>query len=509
MYNLGNMNYEQLKKLKSGSDVRGVATELSSPVTLTDEAVYAIVRAFAEMLTERRGGAPRAIAVGHDVRISTDRILKQVLNAVTDYGADAVNCGLCSTPSMFMLLKSPFGCDASIMITASHLPADRNGLKFFTPEGGLDGKDIDELLARAAAKTHERGKNPGKVIYRSYLPDYCASLVELVRGACGEDRPLDGKRIIVDAGNGAGGFFCDLVLKPLGADTQGSVFLEPDGTFPNHIPNPEDKAAMESVKCAVLKARAELGIIFDTDVDRAGAVDADGREINRNDLIALASVIALDGRPGTIVTDSVTSDGLTEFINGTGGKHVRFKRGYKNVIDEAKRRTADGEYCPLAIETSGHAAFADNYFLDDGAYLVTRILIALAKQTKAGRSLSDLIKDLKHPVEEDEVRISFNSSSKDFRAEGLSVTEELKRAADKDFMRLAPDNYEGVKVNFDREHGDGWFLVRMSVHDPVMPVNFESNSKGGNKKMATCLCEMLRHYPFLDITNLENFVRKA
>ena len=129
------------------------------------------------------------------------------------------------------------------------------------------------------------------------------------------------------------------VLEPLGADTSGSQFLEPDGSFPNHIPNPENEEAMHASTRAVLNSKADIGLIFDTDVDRAGAVDSTGREINRNRLIALISAILLEETPGaTIVTDSITSSGLKLFIqNKLGGKHHRFKRGYKNVINEAIR----------------------------------------------------------------------------------------------------------------------------------------------------------------------------
>ena len=164
------MNYSDLKKLKSGSDVRGIASEITSPVTLTDEVIYAIVRAFCAWHEKKCGKKPALIAVGHDVRISTDRILKQVLNAVTDEGVDALNCGLCSTPSMFMLLKGKIPCDASIMITASHLPSDRNGLKFFTPEGGLSGEDIDEILHIAAEGDFAAAQKLGEVKCFSYLP---------------------------------------------------------------------------------------------------------------------------------------------------------------------------------------------------------------------------------------------------------------------------------------------------------------------------------------------------
>lgn len=511
MYNYYRMETVGLKNLKSGTDVRGVAVATeNNPVTLTDEAVYAIVRAFVCRLFEKSGKKRLKIAVGNDVRISTERILSHTLRALKDSGCSVVYTGLCSTPSMFMLLKDGlWKCDASVMITASHLPYDRNGLKFFTPEGGLEADEISRILDMAERGEHICG---GEAFYeeRSYLDEYCLSLVNSVRRACGEDRPLYGKKIIVDAGNGAGGFFADKVLKPLGADTEGSLFLQPDGMFPNHIPNPEDRQAIHCLSRAVVKEKADLGIIFDTDVDRAGAVDACGEEINRNKLIALVAAILLKDKKGTIVTDSVTSDGLTRFIEGLGGKHIRFKRGYKNVIDEAVRRNAAGEYTPLAMETSGHAAFIDNYFLDDGAYLITRILVCLYEQTKKGESLLSVISSLQLPAEEDEVRLGFNDLSSDFKAEGNGVIEALKAAAESsEGMTLAPDNYEGVKVSFNKEDGDGWFLVRMSVHDPVLPVNFESNKKGGNRIIAEKLLRLLEGFPFLDKRNLIQFVKKT
>jgi len=137
----------------------------------------------------------------------------------------------------------------------------------------------------------------------------------------------------------------------------------------HHVPNPEAKEAIESIKKAVLDNNADFGIIFDADGDRSAFIDNTGREINRNNLIALLSDILLKQTPGaTIVTDSVTSAGLKKFIENHGGKHHRFKRGYKNVINEAKRLNNEGIYTPLAIETSGHAAFINNYFLYQDHY---------------------------------------------------------------------------------------------------------------------------------------------
>jgi phosphomannomutase len=181
------------------------------------------------------------------------------------------------------------------------------------------------------------------------------------------EKITEGLKIIVDAGNGSGGFFAGKVLAPLGADFSGSQFLEPDGNFPNHVPNPEDSTAMTFICNAVKREKADLGIIFDTDVDRFAIVDASGQPINRNELIALISAVILEEHPGSvIVTDSITSAGLKWFIEEeSGGIHHRFKRGYKNVINESIRLNKEGKESWLAIETSGHAALKENHFPDD------------------------------------------------------------------------------------------------------------------------------------------------
>lgn len=503
LYNISVMG-KSLHELKSGTDVRGVA--VGENCDLTDTAVDAVVRAFAVWLGGRLGKTRLKIAVGNDSRISADRIVGAVCAALNDSGCDAVYTGLSSTPSMFILLKkSDFGCDASIMVTASHLPYDRNGLKFFTPQGGLDGGDIDEILAIAVRGESLHGH--GLYSEKSFMDEYSRILTESVRTACGRQRPLAGLKIIVDAGNGAGGFFAEKVLKPLGADTSGSQFLQPDGYFPNHIPNPEDGAAIGSLSAAVIREGADLGIIFDTDVDRAGAVDRSGAEINRCKLIALTAYM-LKETGGTVVTDSVTGDRLTEFIEKLGLRHLRYKRGYKNVIDEAVRRSAEGEFCPLAIETSGHAAFYDNYYLDDGAYLMTRILILLARQTENGGNLVSLISSMPDPAEEREVRLTFTPFSRDFRAEGAQAIEHLKAfALSRDGITPAKDNYEGIKLGFGEGSGDGWCIVRMSVHDPVMPIYFESDKKGGIAVMADILRTALSEFAFLNTENLSSIIQ--
>ena len=507
------MTLEAYLQLRNGTDVRGVACEgvEGESVTLTNEAVSNIAKAFCVWLISRTGKTQVTVAIGYDSRITSPALCNAAVEAIVSTGHNAVVTGLSTTPSMFALLQDEKRmeenyCHGSIMITASHLPFNRNGMKFFSHDGGLEGADVKEILTFAATYRFAETTAVGEKTEKSYLDEYAATLVEKVRSATGEETPLAGKKIIVDAGNGAGGFFVDKVLAPLGANTDGSQFLEPDGTFPNHIPNPENAQAMRSVCEAVKKANADFGIIFDTDVDRAGAVDKDGSEINRNRLIALISAILLSEKPGTIVTDSVTSDGLKKFITAKGGKHLRYKRGYKNVINEAIRLNATGEYAPLAIETSGHAALMENYFLDDGAYLITRLLIALANAAKDGKSLTDLIADLEMPAEEREFRLKFIGDV-DFKKLGKQVIDEYAAyASELYYAKAADDNHEGFRVRYDEAYGNGWALLRMSLHDPILPINVESDVKGGAVKIVKDLYYFLRKYDFLDVTSLENAI---
>lgn len=467
-----------LMKLKSGTDIRGTA--VGENMELTDEAVMKIASAFVSYLTEKTGVPKEEItlAVGHDSRISAERIKNALLSVFSYEKIKVYDCGLSSTPAMFMTTVE-MGVTASVQITASHHPYDKNGLKFFTKDGGFEGEDIKAILeiADGITKVTDKEIQAEKI---DFMAQYSEILKKKIRDEINDgEKPLSGFHIVVDAGNGAGGFFQRL-LSDLGADTSGSQFLEPDGMFPNHIPNPEDKTAMSFISDAVIKNKADLGIIFDTDVDRAACVAADGSEINRNALIALSSVIALENSPGgTIVTDSVTSSGLREFINThLGGVHYRFKRGYKNVINKAIELNSMGIDCPLAIETSGHAALRENFFLDDGAYLIVKIIILMAKLRKEGKTLDSLLTPLKMPLGEKEVRYIIEED--DFRAYGEKVISDFEEYC-LQFPLIIPadDNREGFRVNFHRCCGDGWLLVRLSVHDPVIPVNMESDSDDG------------------------------
>lgn len=492
---------EQFKIFKSGTDIRGVASEgvEGQSVNLTDEMVYKMADGFVLWLSKKlsKKATELTVSVGRDSRISGPRIVTAVTKAFTDDGVNVLDCGLASTPSMFMTTVD-LKCDGALQITASHHPFNRNGLKFFTRDGGLEASDIEEILNYAQENQTPEKIGGGTVTPVNYMEQYSKNLRDMIcKAVNAEDyeHPLKGFKIVVDAGNGAGGFYASKVLEPLGADTTGSRYLEPDGMFPNHVPNPENEEAMKSICEAVKESCADLGVIFDTDVDRGGAVDSSGNEINRNRLVAVASAIALEGNEGgTIVTDSITSSGLKTFIEeDLGGIHYRYRRGYKNVINKALELNAQGINCPLAIETSGHAAMRENYFLDDGAYLCTKIIIKMAQLKQQGKRLEDLTASLKEPAESKEIR--FKIKDKDFREYGERVIADLEKYAEtQEGWKIADDNREGIRVYFDKDNGDGWFLLRLSVHDPIMPLNIESDTEGGVEIIFDQLNEFLKSY---------------
>ena len=499
------------QSLKSGTDIRGDA--LGEKAVLTNEVALCIGGAFITWLSERTGKHPGAltVAIGRDSRLTGPALLAACAEGMARTGAQVWDYGMCTTPAMYMsLLTEGFKADASIMVTASHHPYYRNGLKFFLPEGGVSATDISMILSIAASTAPVDGPHPA-VQKRDFLPVYKQQLMDRMRRGLDTDVacPLLGLHVVVDAGNGAGGFYEEM-LREMGAWTEGSQFLEPDGHFPNHIPNPENEQAMAAISQAVVRVGADLGVIFDADCDRAAIVDAAGREINRNRLIALISAILLDKEPGaTIVTDSVTSSGLAQFITEWGGVHYRYKRGYRNVIDEAVRLNAAGIDCPLAIETSGHAALRENHFLDDGMYLVTVLIVEAMRLKQEGKELSSLLDGLREPVESVELRL--NITAPDFREAGRTVIERvMDHASYETDWHIAPDNREGVRINFDLDDGlqNGWFLLRLSVHDPVLPLNVERDVPGGVRTMLSKLLSVLDGIEDIDISPIRAYLSK-
>ena len=414
-----NYNY---KELQNGSDIRGIslATVPGEKPNLQEEEAFRLTKGFLKWLSEKseKSYNQLSISVGHDPRLSSEDLQETVIATLLPFGCKIYDCALASTPAMFMSTYfNQYQCDGAIMITASHLPQNKNGFKYFDRKGGLNKTDISEIIE--LAESHEimddltlsEATGTFKAIKVDLLETYCDHLRKLIIESVDylNLKPLIGLKIAVDAGNGSGGFFATKILEPLGADISGSQFLEPDGNFPNHMPNPEDETAMASLSAAVKSSNADLGLIFDTDVDRFAAVDSKGNEINRNKLIALAAALIANDYPNTtVVTDSITSTQLTDFlVDNLNLKHLRFRRGYKNVINKSIELNNSGIDSQLAIETSGHAAYKENFFLDDGAYLAAKIVIKAAILKTQGKTIDSIIKDLKSPDDAIEYRLSF------------------------------------------------------------------------------------------------------
>ncbi len=490
------MNNELLK-LQNGSDIRGIA--MGAGANLTPDAVERIANGFAVWLKTRTGKSRPKVGVGHDSRLTANELSGRTIKGLFSGGASVYDCGLSSTPAMFMGTVFPeTDFDGAVVLTASHLPREYNGMKFFTKTGGLEKEDIRAVLELAGDIAVISGGAPSSEPC-GLMELYAKALREkIIRFSGMGDMPLKGLHIAVDAGNGTGGFFVSGVLEPLGADCSGSRYLDPDGNFPNHIPNPENSAAMAAIQEAVLQSKADLGVIFDTDADRMSAVLADGREVNRDAIIAMmAAILAEDYPGGTIVTDSVTSDRLTEFLTSLGLKHRRFKRGYRNVINEAIRLNSEGVLTPLAIETSGHGAMKENYFLDDGAYMAVKLVAAAAKMRRDGKTVNSLIENLPESTEEQECRIPI--AGENYAEYGAEVLKAFKRRAEERGLTLA-DTCEGVRVSWDKE---GWLLLRQSLHEPRVILNVESTVVGGAEKQLALVKELLTDFDRLDLSVME------
>lgn len=509
------MTKHDYSHLQNGSDIRGIAlpgVEGQEP-DLTPAEAENTGYGFVIWLSKKLKKDPKElkIAIGRDPRKSGPDLARAFIKGASAAGACPKDCGLATTPAMFMTtIFREYSCDGSVMVTASHLPWNRNGLKFFDKNGGLQKEDISEILKLAAdaadssaAQGSEKSEDDSKTEKNdSELMDiYSAHLRSIILeklGASEGEQPLSGLKIAVDAGNGSGGFYPEEVLAPLGADVSASRYLEPDGSFPNHIPNPENNEAIADLSSQVKKEKCDFGIIFDTDVDRSSAVDRYGHPINHDSIVALAAALVADEHPGTtVVTDSITSTHLTDFLENTLGlSHFRYKRGYKNVINKAIELNDEGIDCQLAIETSGHAAMKENYFLDDGAYLATRIVIKAAQLAREGKTIDGLLSALKMPKESREVRMKIKCP--EYKEFGDALLSEFAAWAEKEDLEVVSPNYEGVRISFPK----GWCLLRKSLHEPLMPLNIQSDKPGGVKEISKTLKEFLARYDDLDSSEL-------
>ena len=469
-------------------DVRGIV-DAGAPNAFLPDSAYWIGVAFRQWL-----GSSDRVAVGADPRLSSPEISDAFCR-----GAGACNVGAGTTPVMLESLLAPSSDIAgSVMVTASHLPAEWNGLKFFARSlgRGLNKKEVKEVMALAVELGEARPPLEPKAVGGAdgFMVPYVEKLKGAVRAAAGGDdaTPLAGMKICVNPGSGAGGFFASEVLAPLGADVSVSINLAPDGNFPAHLPNPEDKAHVAATIDAVAASGADVGVMLDTDVDRCGLIDgclSPPEPVNRNRLIALCAMDALEaaGGAGVIVTDPVTSTGMGPFIEQRGGVHDRFQMGYRNVIDRAAETTP--EPALLAIETSGHSAWRDNAFVDDGCYTAARLIGRLARERRAGSGSEGLLEllggTLEEPVESIKVKMGVAAGLPGVPAAEEALCAALRRCAD------AEPTWEIEKVNHDglrcAAGPDGWLIIRGSLHEPSVSVQTESDVAGGTAAICATL----------------------
>lgn len=507
------MNGEYLE-LVNGATLRGVAMENNEnlPVTLTEEVVENIAKAFCVWLISHTGKVKVSVAVGFDCRLSSPALCEAAVKGIISTGHDAVVTDLSTTPSMLALLqddvwKETHPSDGALMIGLDAGAATYyNGLQFFYIGGKLSAVQMNSILGMADTYRYAEPNEPGKRMAASYMDRYAEALVSFIRSATGEDTPLQSQKIIVDAGNGVGGFFVEKVLIPLGANTDGSQFLEPDGNFPAHLPCLKNAEALSAISDAVKAVNADMGILFNGCASRACAVDQDGNPIKGNRLIALLSAIYLPEKTGTLVTDPLTSNGLTEFIQAHGGTHHRYMCGSKNVTEEAIRLNKLDEYTPIAAETSGYVALLENDFREDGAYLMARLLVALFNAKKAGLRLTDLIADLNAPKETMSVEIPLTDPESIGSVGGKTLHDFYNYALRTTYITLEEENYEGYRVNYDEAHGNGWALLRTSQNATMLSINLESDSEHGAIKIAKDLYYFLKKSSFVDTSLLKEAI---
>lgn len=420
-------------------DIRGIVGE-----ELTEETVSVISRAIGTFF--RRNGAAR-IAIGRDMRRSSDLFADLLAGGLNDAGCDVLDIGMVPTPVLYYAAHTK-SVDGGVMITGSHNPADHNGFKICLGTNAIYGRQIGEIGDIAASGDFISGSGTRTQI--DILGEYCEEIAARLS--------LGGRKIkaVVDAGNGMGGVTALPIYERLGVEVI-PLFPEPDGHFPNHHPDPTVPENLQPLASAVEDNNADLGIAFDGDGDRIGVVDETGRTIWGDELMIVLARAVLSERPGaTIIGEVKCSQNLFDDIRRHGGKALMWKAGHSLIKAKMKETGA-----ALAGEMSGHIFFADRFYgFDDAAYAGGRILEILSKTDKP---FSALFADIPQTFSTPEIRIACRDDKK---------FEIVNRIAE-----FYKSNYEvitidGARINFP----NGWGLVRPSNTQAILVLRFEADS---------------------------------
>lgn len=430
-------------------DIRGVWER-----DLSRLAVEKIGRAFASYLKERLGKQNPRITIGGDARLSSPVIFEVLAGALTSSGVDVVDLGMCPTPVQYFSIFH-LKADGGVMITGSHNPPEFNGMKLSLGEETLYGQYIQEIRKLVEAGASSEGK--GSVEKYNIIPKY----IEHLKAGFGR---LDGIKAVLDCGNGTAGLAAPALIGGLGAEVV-ELFCEPDGSFPNHHPDPVVPENLKDLISAVRKEKAHLGIGFDGDSDRIGVVDEEGGIVWGDSLMIIFSRDILSKNPGASVIGEVKcSQTLYDDIASKGGRPVMWKTGHSLIKKKMKETGA-----LLAGEMSGHIFFADRYFgYDDAIYAALRLLEILAAKG-APHSVKKLLEDVPPVVSTPEIRFETPDEVK------FLIVEKVKES----FRDYPVIDIDGVRVMFP----EGWGLIRASNTQPALVMRFEAKDEESLKKI--------------------------
>jgi phosphomannomutase len=430
-------------------DIRGIVDE-----DLNEDVYYQLGRAYGTFLYSQIGIAPVRgprfhVVCGYDARLTGPRFQKATVQGLLDSGVDVTNIGMVPTPVMYFAVKY-LDTDGGCSVTASHNPAEYNGFKARKRTGQglnapLSAADIQTLYKVIEGGRFHEGK--GQFDDRPVTDEYIQYIVENVKVA----RPL---KVVIDPGNGATGPTAMEIYRRLGCDVSG-IFLEPDGNFPNHLPNPLKEEFVQDLIAEVKKQRADVGIGIDGDGDRLGVIAGDGSIVWPDMYMILYARKALKRKPGeSIIFDVKCSLALIEDIEKHGGEPVMWRTGYTNVF--AKRLETGA---PFAGEFSGHMFFDDPIIdFDDGVYAGARLLEALGD---GDENIVERLAAVPKYWNTTEGRIDVGEERK------FEVIDHLRDRFSKEYKVITID---GVRVSFPT----GWALVRASNTEPALTYRFES-----------------------------------
>ena len=430
-------------------DIRGVADR-----DLTDEVARAIGCGYATMLGAGTGDHAVRIAVGRDCRSSSDRLLSALCAGLTSAGAAVVDIGVGPTPMLYAAAHA-LGTEGGVMITGSHNPAHENGFKMMRGKGSFFGGDIQALRRIIEQERFARPTHPGTVEHTDIRERYIDMVTSGIRLARTD------LRVVLDAGNGAGGPLGVACMNKVGIIPD-ALFCEMDGRFPNHHPDPTVPENLHALVERVVKTRARVGIAYDGDADRVGAVDANGDIIWGDKLMILFSRALLTERPGAAILGEVKcSQTLYDDIAKHGGRPILWKTGHSLIKTKMKEEGA-----LLAGEMSGHLFFADRYYgFDDAIYASLRLLEILARDP---RSISEMLSDVPRTYATPEIRADCPDAIK---FDVVSAVRSHYRAAG-----LPVVDIDGARIGFGTERDPAWGLVRASNTGPVLVMRFEAST---------------------------------